>query len=132
MDAIRSGLVSILPMEGTAARSVLRQQLLNKDDWVCGATRPDHLWLRFIRMRLEVRAHRGRMFTGTSKPTASYRPAPAAAAAGIMPAIFMPSMRVSTASMLDPVSTQASTYGCRLPSACMTSTLVSALAFFTI
>ena len=65
-------------------------------------------------------------------PSESYRPAPAAAAAGIIPAIFIPSMRVNTDSMLDPVSTHASTYGWRLPSACITRTLVSALDFFTI
>jgi hypothetical protein len=38
-----------------------------------------------------------------------YLPAAAAAAAGIMPAIFMPSIRVRTASRLAPVSVQAST-----------------------
>jgi hypothetical protein len=100
---------SILPMEARAARKVLCQILRNQDDRVPGAARPDAMCLGLIRMRLETRAHHDRMSGGRSQPTASYRPAPAAAAAGIMPAIFMPSMRVSTASMLDPVSMQAST-----------------------
>jgi hypothetical protein len=66
------------------------------------------------------------------RPESAYRPAPAAAAFGATPARFIPSILFSTDSMLVPVSTQASTYGCRLPSACITNTLVSALAFFTI
>lgn len=37
----------------------------------------------------------------------------------------------STLSMLAPVSVHASTYGCRLPSACITSTVACACAFFT-
>jgi hypothetical protein len=44
--------------------------------------------------------------------TGYYLPAAAAAAAvGIMPAIFIPSIRVRTASRLAPVSVHASTYG---------------------
>jgi len=39
----------------------------------------------------------------------AYRPAPAAFAAGIIPAIFILSIRFSTFSMLAPVSTHAST-----------------------
>ena len=63
----------------------------------------------------------------------SYLPAaaPVAAAAGFVPAIFIPSILLKTDSRLAPVSVQASTYGCRLPSMCNTSTLVSALAFLT-
>jgi len=70
---------------------------------------------------------------GTSLGTNSYRRAPAAAdlaTAGIIPAIFMLSMRFRIFSMLAPVSTHASTYGCRVPSACSTSTLISAFVFF--
>jgi hypothetical protein len=57
-------------------------------------------------------------------------PAVAPAAAGIIPAIFIPSIRARTFSTLAPVSVHASTYGCRLPSACITSTLASACTFF--
>ena len=60
-----------------------------------------------------------------------YRPAAAPAAIGIIPAIFIPSIRARTFSTLAPVSVHASTYGCRLPSACITSTLISACTFFT-
>jgi hypothetical protein len=67
------------------------------------------------------------------KPEAGrYFPAVAPVAAGIMPAIFIPSIRASTFSTLAPVSVHASTYGCRPPSACITSTPVSACVFFAI
>ena len=61
-----------------------------------------------------------------------YRPATAAAAFGATPPRFMLSILFSTDSMLVPVSTHASTDGCRLPSACITNIFVSVLAFFTI
>src|SRR5208283_225852 len=51
----------------------------------------------------------GPPFKNWKRATGYYLPAPAAAAAGIIPAIFMPSIRVSTASRLAPVSVQAST-----------------------